>query len=304
MAEILGEKPTASTPNLDKANENSTRLRILLGIKLGFILLLLGFIYHPVFIWMWQRWFAANSYYAHGPLIPIISGVLIWLKRQKLANTSVMSSKLGLGLLIAGLLLHAVSGFARVYFSSAYSLFIVLLGLVLYLFGREITRVILFPLCFLVFMIPAPMAVVASTTLKMKLFTARISVLIIQFFGVSAVREGSMVYMPNTSIVVGDPCSGLRSLISLSALGLLYAYMAKASYSRKALLFLASIPAAIIANTIRTTATLLIANSYGERIVTDGFLHEGFGLMVFIIAFVGLFLAGKLLGCQISQKDI
>jgi exosortase len=313
MAETLEEGSTESRSFVEKVKQltlrhPTERLKFLIsGAKISLILLLLGFIYHPTFIWMWGRWFAADSYYAHGPLIPIVSVVLIWLKLKrlrKLVTAQVVSSKLGLGFLLVGLLLHIASASTRVYFSSAYSLLFVLIGLVLYFFGKEATRIILFPLCFLLLMVPAPMAVIAASTLKMKLFVAHISVSIIQFSGVSAVREGSMVYMPNTSIVVGDPCSGLRSLISLSALGILYAYIVRASYLKKVSLFLISIPVAIIANMIRTTAILFIANSYGNKIVTDGFLHEGFGLMVFVIAFAGLFLAGRLLGCRISQGDI
>lgn len=301
MTKILEDESAIS--GLKDINGHSTRLKIIFGAKIGFIVFLIISIYYPTFTWMWRRWFAADSYYAHGPLIPIISGVLIWLRRRELANASIAFSKLGPGLLIAGLLLHIISAFSRVYFSSAYSLFVVLLGLTLYFFGREITRVIIFPLCFLLFMIPAPMAVIAASTLKMKLFVAHISVWIMQLFGISAVREGSMVYMPGTSVIVGDPCSGLRSLITLSALGILYAYIVKASYPRKVALLLISIPVAIIANMVRTLSTLLIANSYGDRIITDKFLHEGFGLIVFVIAFVGLFLAGRLLGCQISQRN-
>ena len=303
MTEILEEDQTAPASALRKAKECSVRSRAIYAVKIAFILLLLILIYYPIFVWMWQRWFATDSYYSHGPLIPVVSIALIWLRRQKLANASVTSSKLGLGLLVAGLILHIASASARVYFSSAYSFLIVLLGLILYSFGREVTRVIFFPLCFLIFMIPAPMAVVSASALKMKLFTAHISVSIIQLFGTPAVREGSMVHMPNTSTVVGDPCSGLRSLISLTALGVLYAYIVKASYPRKAVLLLSSIPIAVIANMIRTVAVLLIANSYGNEIITDGVLHKGFGLMVFVIAFAGLFLAGRLLGCRIPQKD-
>jgi len=147
------------------------------------------------------------------------------------------------------------------------------------------------------------MAVIEASTLKMKLFAAQMSVSIVQLFGISAIREGSTVYMPNTSVVVGDPCSGLKSLISLSALGILYAYIVRASYPRKTILFLMTIPMAIIANMIRTTATLLIANFYGNRIIEDEFLHKGFGLMVFVIAFAGLFLVGRLLGCRVQQRD-
>lgn len=279
------------------------RSKVMLALKPGVIILLTGFIYYPVLIWMWQRWFAADSYYAHGPLILLVSGVLIWLKRRKLAKTSRQPSRLGIWIIIAGLILHIISALTCVYFTSAYSLFIVIVGIVVYFFGKKFTLTIIFPLCFLLFMIPAPMAVIESTTLKMKLFTAQVSVSIIQLLGTPVIREGSTVYMSNTSVVVDDPCSGLKSLISLSALGILYTYIVKASYSRKVILFLLSIPIALLANMIRTILTLLIANSYGNKIVTDGLLHQGFGLMVFVIAFACLFLAGRLLGCQFPQND-
>lgn len=271
-------------------------------IKISLITLLLTFMYHPVLIWMWQRWFAADSYYAHGPLIPIVSAVLIWLKRKTIAVTRIQSSNLGLVLLIFGLLVHISSAFTRIYFSSAYSLFIVIVGLLLYFFGKQFTRVIIFPICFFLFMFPAPVAFIEATTLKMKLFVAQVSVFIIQILGVPALREGSTVFMQSTSVVVGDPCSGLRSLISLSALSILFAYIVKSSYSRKIALFLSSVPIAIIANIIRTTATLMIANSYGNAIIENKFIHEGFGLMVFVIAFLFLFLTGRLLGCRIVPK--
>lgn len=86
-------------------------------------------------------------------------------------------------------------------------------------------------------MFPAPVAFIEATTLKMKLLVVQISVFTIQFLGVPALREGSTVYMQNTSVVVGDPCSGLRSLISLSALSILFAYIVKSSYIRKTVLF-------------------------------------------------------------------
>jgi exosortase len=269
----------------------------------GIIAILLGIIYFPILIWMWQRWFAADSYYGHAPLIPIVSGVLIWLKRKELAQIKLQSSKKGLILIIVGILICIFSAFTRIYFSSAYSLLIIIFGIVLYFFGKKFTYIIIFPLLFLIFIFPAPLAVIESTTLKMKLFVTQISFMIIQFLGVSAVREGSTVFMQNTSVVVGDPCSGLRSVISLSALSILYTYIVRSSYTKKAILFLSSIPIAILANLIRTTLTLLIANSYGNEIIENKYLHEGFGLMVFIIALFALLLLGKVLGCRILPKD-
>lgn len=287
----------------DSLSAKLTYLGILPFAKISLLLLLLAFIYYPTFIWMWQRWFAPDSYYAHGPLVPVASLTFLWLKRHELAQISRSSSKLGLGLLFAGLSLHSLSALFQIYFTSAYSFFIVLLGLVLFLLGRRLTLSIIFPLCFLLFMIPAPIAIIEASTLKMKFFTAHISVFIVHLLGTPVIREGSTVYMSNTNIVVGDPCSGLRSLISLSALTILYVYIVKASFIRKLWLFLISIPIALLANIIRTTATLIIANHYGDKIVTDGFIHQAFGLMVFIIAFAGLFLVGKILGCRLAQKD-
>jgi len=286
-----------------KAKDHPVLNKVIFIIKVAFVIFLLGLIYYPILIWMWQRWFAADSYYEHGPLIPIVSLVLIWLKRRELSGISIQSSKLGIWIIIIGLLLHIVSALTRIYFISAYSLFIVITGIIVYFFGKKFTLTILFPLCFLLFMVPAPVAIIESTTLKMKLMTAQASVFVIQLFGTPVVREGSTVYLSNTSVVVDDPCSGLKSLISLSALGILFAYIVKASYPRKVVLFLLSIPIALLANMIRTTATILIANVYGNKIVTDGLLHTAFGLMVFVIAFAFLFLAGRLLRCQISPSD-
>jgi len=310
---------------------------IVIGAKIGFIALLLAVIYYPTVAWMWSRWFWSDSYYSHGPLVPLISGVLIWLKRRELAEASGLAigdwrlatekqikstinhhqssiqnnqpstinnhQSKGLFILSAGLLLHILSALIFIQSISGFSLPIVIIGLVLYLFGWQITRIVIFPLVFLFFIAPAPMQFIAATTLQMKLFAAHVAAMAVQLLGIPLVREGSVVHLSNDMIVIGDPCSGLRSLISLMALGMLYAYLAKGSYTRRIALFLSSIPIAIIANIIRVIGVIVVANFYGNRIVTDGLLHEGFGLSVFVIALAGLIFAGRILGCQIFTKD-
>ncbi|MBC8234526.1 exosortase/archaeosortase family protein [bacterium] len=276
---------------------------VVIGAKIGFIVLLLVVIYYPTAGWMWTRWFWADSYYSHGPLIPLVSGVLIWLKRRELAEAQISYSKPGIFILSAGLFLHLLSALVFIQSISGFSLPIVMIGLVLYLFGWEITRIVLFPLGFLFFIAPAPLQFIAATTLKMKLFAAHISAIAVQLLGIPMVREGSIVHLSNTTITVGDPCSGLRSLISLTALGVLYAYLAQSSYPKRVALVLASIPIAIIANIIRVIGVIVVANSYGNRIVTDGLVHDAFGFSVFVIALAGLILTGRILGCQILKKD-
>ena len=292
-----------SAPAQEWTKKRYVNAKLIIGAKIGFIVLLLAAIYYPTASWMGIRWFKADSYYSHGPLIPLVSGVLLWLKRRELAETRISSSRLGLFILSAGLLLHILSALMLIQSISAFSLPIVIIGLVLYLFGWEVTRVVLFPLGFLFFMAPAPMQLVAATTLKMKLFAAHIATIAVQLLDIPLVREGSTVHLSNTTLVVGDPCSGLRSLISLTALGVLYAYFAKTSYPKRIALVLASIPIAIIANIIRVIGVIVVANFYGNRIVTDGLLHDAFGFSVFVIALAGLILVGRILGCQMFKKD-
>ena len=114
VSDTLEDEPMESTSATEGIGEYPIRLKLIFAAKTSLIILILGFIYYPTFIWMWQRWFAADSYYAHGPLIPVVSGVLIWLRRRELAKTPVMSSKLGLGILLAGLLLHVASAVTRI----------------------------------------------------------------------------------------------------------------------------------------------------------------------------------------------
>lgn len=298
---LKGIVSSASTK--ESAKKCYVSANVVIGVKIGFIALLLAVIYYPTVGWMWTRWFGGDSYYSHGPLIPLVSGALLWLKRRELAATQISSSKLGLFILSAGLLFHLLSALMFIQSISGFSLPIVIIGLVLYLFGWEFARITLFPLGFLFFIAPAPMQFIAIITFKMKLFASHLAAIAVQLLGIPLVREGSIVHLSNTTIVIGDPCSGLRSLISLTALGILYAYLAKTSYSKRIALVLASIPIAIIANIVRVIGVIVVANFYGDRIVTDGLVHEAFGFSVFVIALAGLILTGRLLGCQIFKRD-
>jgi len=250
--------------------------------------------YVPTFIWMWDRWFARDSYYSHGILIPFVTGFLIWQDRAELAAIKSKPSPWGLVLIIAGLFVHIISSLFRVYFSSGFSILIVLFGIVLYFFGVKVTRKILFPLAFLAFMMPLPLVIITNISIKMKFLAAQIAETILNSMGLMAVRDGSVIKMRHAYVIVDDICSGLRSLISLTALGSIFAYWMKGPMLKRILLFLSTIPIAIITNVARIIFLASISEIWGAE-VASGFLHDLSGFMVFALAFALLFAVGRLL---------
>jgi len=250
--------------------------------------------YLPTLIWMWDRWFARDSYYSHGILIPFVTGFLIWQDKEMLAKMKIKSSSWGIPVIMAGIGLHLLSSLFRVYFSSGFSMLIVLIGMVLYFYGVKILRAVLFPILFLLFMFPVPLVVIANISFKMKLFAAKIATASLNGMGLPAIQEGSQIRMRHALVIVDDVCSGLRSLISLTALGSIFAYWMKSSMLRKILLFCSTAPIAVLTNVFRIIFLASIAEIWGpERAV--GFVHDVSGFLVFAFAFLMLYVMGQLL---------
>ncbi len=252
------------------------------------------FVYWPTFLWMWDRWFVRDSYYSHGILVPFVTAFLIWQKRKMLESTPRESSAGGLRLVILGIVIHFISSLFRVYFSSGFSMLIVLFGLILHFFGRKILDKIVFPISFLVFMIPLPMVVITNISFKMKLFAAQIAAWTLNAIHIPAIREGSMLKMKHSYVIVDDVCSGLRSLISLTALGSIFAYWLKSSMARKIFLFLTTIPIAIITNVFRVIVLSVISEVWGPKYAV-GAVHDITGFLAFGLAFVLLYFVSKLM---------
>jgi len=258
------------------------------------ICILLMLVYLPTFIWMKERFLAVESYYTHGFLVPFISGWLIYRKRQKLKNIKLNSNICGLFVLIFGLFIHILGLALQIKFVSGFSLLFVLLGLSLYLAGRNYTKEILFPILFLAFMIPLPRILIIQISFRMKLLAAGAGASLINWFNIPVYRTGSIIYLPNTALTIGSPCSGLRSLISLAGLGALFAYLSDLSKVKKIILFISAIPIALAANILRIGILLWVAYVYGHGVATGKF-HDISGILVFIFALGGLILVNRML---------
>lgn len=270
-------------------------------IMLGCITVLMALAYKSTFVWLYERYVAVDSYYSHGFLIPFVTGFLIWMKKKELKNITRKSSFWGLALVIFALGSHFLSVLAEVFFVSGFSILLLVFGISLFLYGKEITKKILFPLCFLIFMFPLPLIAINAISFPMKMFVTKSAVYFLkEALHLPMKNEGFQIFFPNASLVVGNPCSGLRSLISMLALGSIFAYLLEAKMAKKILLFFLAIPIALFSNFIRVILLCLGVFIYGSQ-MAKGFYHDFTGYLVFIISFGALWLCWRSLACKASK---
>ena len=259
-------------------------------------LALFVYVYHETFLWLYERYVNPDSHYSHGFLIPFVSAYLIWAKKEQLRQIIPSSSSAGLILVILALLVHVGSIWTHIFFTSGFSIWVLLVGLSLYFYGAEITKKIAFPLGFLVFMFPLPMGAVSAISFPLKLIVADVSAACIKITGIPLFLEGAVIHLANTSLTIGDPCSGIRSLISLLALGALIAYISQVNRAKKWVIFLASIPIAIFSNILRVCALILAANWWGGQWASpEHWFHVTSGMAVFVVSMILLIGLAKVL---------
>jgi EpsI family protein len=138
-------------------------------------------------------------------------------------------------------------------------------------------------------MVPIPELVIDTISFRMKLLSAGVATSVSDVLGLVAVREGSIIHIPNGKLVVDDVCSGLKYLIALMAFGALYAHLSSVKSWQKWVLFLLSIPISFLANVGRVTLMVIVGYKWGVAAVEKWYFHDLFGFVLFVVAFVCLF---------------
>lgn len=277
----------------------SARINIVLTIT---ALVLLTALYVPVISTLASQWLE-DSNYRHGLLIPFVAALLLWKRREELHEaTGGGGSVWGLLLVLAAAGLLIAGTAAAELFAARISLPLILLGAVLYIRGWNFTKIAGPPLLFLLLMVPLPYIIYFKITFPMQILSAKLSAGVLTVLRVSVIRKGNILLLPGYTLEVIAACSGLRSLMTMFTLGVVFAFFSDMSKGRKLILVLLSIPAAIAANTVRLVVTALGAHLVGPSFA-DGPLHEASGIIVFAAGFLMLLLcAGILRWTQFRRK--
>ena len=185
----------------------------------------------------------------------------------------------GIFVLLAGLM-------GSEFFLSRVSLIVTLAGIVLFLFGWAHLRILAFPLAFLLLMIPLPAIIFNKIAFPLQLLASRVGESAISAANIPVLREGNVLVLANTTLEVAEACSGIRSLVSLITLGLVFGYFADPRGWVRALIVRVDDPGRDHCQRARASrAPASLAHYYGPS-AAEGFFHEFSGWIVFIVAFV------------------
>ena len=253
------------------------------------LVLLLGAVYHSIVYEMILDW-KKDDNYSHGFLVPFIAGYLAYMRKDDLVAAVVRPCNAGLAVIAMGLGVLFLGWLGTEYFTMRSSLVIIIAGSVLYLLGWEVFKILLAPLCYLLLMVPIPYIIYDAAAFPLKLLVTKVSVLSMKALGIVVWQEGNILMFPNITLEVADACSGLRSIMSLLALGAAYAFVLHTKTRDRVILILSTLPIAIFTNCLRVIATGILAQYFGSA-AAEGFFHEFAGLFVFgaaVVMFVAL----------------
>ena len=204
--------------------------------------------------------------YSYGFLIPVISAYLAWERRKELNSAAVSTEWVGLFPFFVFLALGAYGILGSSPSAVRPSIPFVLLSMILLCYGRVIFKVLLFPILFLIFMVPLPTLVQTNIGLPLKLLSTRLGELFLRCVNISVFVQGNVIDLGVTQLQVVDACAGLRYILPLLALGVLLAYLCERIRWKQMVLVVLTIPLAVITNGIRIGATGVLAQKYGPGV--------------------------------------
>jgi len=236
-----------------------------------------------IFLWMIHRWTDSGDF-SHGWIIPFVSIGIVWYKRKDFAAAPKYISRTGLMVVIMALLMHWLGAKAQQARLSLFALILLMWGVPFYLFGWQVAKLLIFPCAYLIFCIP--LNFLDSLTFPLRMFVSIAATAALNGLGIAAERSGSAIYSlaaGGFNFDVAAPCSGLRSLLAMTALTSVYAYLTQKTLLKKWILFLSSIPLAIIGNMARIITVALVSQAFGEELAL-GLYHDYSGYVVFSVA--------------------
>jgi exosortase len=304
------------------------------GIAIGFAI---AFAYATVFVKLVRDWWHDENY-SHGLLIPFIIGYIVWSQRDKLARARVEPSVVlgGAAIVVALFALWAGVAGSELYMQRL-SLVLIFAGIVVYFWGLRLLQFLLVPLSLLFLAMPIPTIVFNKIAFPLQLFASRFAVWTMSTWGIPVLRQGNIIELKplnsfdTKKLEVVEACSGIRSLMTLLTLAVVFAYFTHNPTSngnppeqgnrfgwlksywfwRSAIIVVSAVPIAILTNAFRVSGTGILAHYYGTE-VADGFFHSFSGWAIYIVAFILLFGIGMILdrlrpaqakGDQVERKS-
>lgn len=225
------------------------------------------------------RW-GIEEEYSHGFLIPLVSLYILWEKKNLILSSVTRPMWSGYFLIILSLLVYILGELSALFILIQYSFVVTLVGLSMIFLGKA-SRYTLAPILLLLFAIPLPYVIEVVLTAKLQLVSSWLGVQVIRLFDIPVYLEGNIIDLGVYKLQVVEACSGLRYLFPLMSLGFIAAYFYRASFWKKAVIFLATIPITILMNSFRIGVIGVLVDNWGIA-QAEGFLHDFEGWIIFM----------------------
>ncbi len=272
--------------DIDVQNSEQTQTRNLKAVIFTVLVaLVLALIYWPTLRWLVNSWLSSD-YFSHGFLVPVVSAVIIWTKREHFRKRE--GSLWGISWLLAGIGLYVVNLILEIKVCGALSLLCVIIALGWLIWGWRCVRALVFPLAFLLFLIPFPF--VSGLAYYLQAFSVFASTGLLGVFGLPINSTGGEIFLGNLVFSVGLPCSGIDSLIALLALATVFSYLLQGPFYRRVALVILAIPIALGTNILRIMSIIVLAYFYDFE-TAIGWYHDIASPIFFLLAFLLIALA-------------
>jgi len=240
---------------------------------------------------------------AHAPIILAVIVWLTWQKRAALrADDAARRPVSGIALLVCGLLVYVLGRSQEIALLEIGALAPVAAGTLLAMRGWPALRAFWFPLLFIVFLVPLPGFFVDALTGPLKQHISEIVEQILYSAGYPIARTGVMLTIGQYQMLVADACSGLHTMFSLSALGLLFMYQtARKSVLHNAIMLASILPIAFVANIVRVLVLMLVTYHFGDA-AGQGYLHGAAGVVLLMSALAVLLVLDAVLARIIAPR--
>jgi exosortase len=237
--------------------------------------------YFPILERLIIQW-SVDEDMGHGFFVPVIAGYIAWQKRDELIGRAFRPSYLGLAIVIYAAVQGYIGTLGAELFLSRTAFVEAIIGSVLFLGGWHALRVLAFPLALLVFMVPIPAVIYNQITFPLQILASQVAAYMLDLLGIPVLREGNVLELASQKLSVVEACSGIRSLLSLTFLSLVYAYFFDPRPWMRWALLAVTIPIAIAANSLRVTITGIMSEINPE--LAHGLMHTAQGWVIFMIA--------------------
>ena len=255
--------------------------------QLGVLLALSLWLYWSTLARLVAQWWTDPNF-SHGFFVPLFSAFVIWQERDRLARITPRPSWFGLAVVLGGMVVLIVGRLGAEIFLDRSSLLLLLAGIVILFFGWNLFRAVLFPWAFLLLMIPIPTIIFNQITFPLQLLASKVAAAVLPIFGVPILREGNVINLPSMALEVAEACSGIRSLMSLVTLAIIYGFLMEKRLWVRWFLALASVPIAVAANSARIIGTGLLVQ-YWDAEKAEGYFHASWGWIIFVISLIMLY---------------